>query len=90
MDAFIAVSNNNGTTFNTTKLSIEDPNGPTYAGEISDPVVFGNNVYVTWIEDENAHINEEDVFIAVSEDNGQTFNITRLSIADPNGPTAAI
>jgi hypothetical protein len=89
MDAFIAVSNNNGTSFNTTKLSIEDPNGPTFAGEISDPVVFGNSVYVTWIEDENANINEEDVFIAVSDDNGQTFNTTRLSIADPNGPTAA-
>ena len=89
MDAFIAVSNDNGTSFNTTKLSIEDPNGPTFAGEISDPVVFGNSVYVTWIEDENANINEEDVFIAVSDDNGQTFNTTRLSIADPNGPTAA-
>ncbi len=38
MDAFIAVSNNNGTSFNTTKLSIEDRNGPTFAGEISDPV----------------------------------------------------
>ena len=89
MDAFIAVSNNNGTTFNTTKLSIESQNGTTFADKISDPVVFGNNVYVTWIEDENANINEEDVFIAVSNDNGQTFNTKRLSIENQNGTTAA-
>jgi hypothetical protein len=89
MDVFIAVSNDNGTSFNNQTLSIADPNGPTSAAHISNPVVFGNNVYVTWIEDENASTEEEDVFIAVSNNDGQTFNITRLSIADPNGPTAA-
>ena len=88
-DAFIAVSNDNGITFNTINLSIADPNGPTDANNISPPVVSGNNVYVTWLEDEDDTTFEEDIFIAVSNDNGITFNTINLSIADPNGPTDA-
>ena len=49
-DPFIAVSNNTGQTFNTTRLSIADPNGPTNADHITNPVVSGSSVYVTWIE----------------------------------------
>ncbi len=87
-DAFIAVSNDNGTSFNTKRLSIADPNGPTNADRINNPVVSGDNVYVTWTEDENAFTNKNDIFIAVSNDNGVTFNnSTSLSIPDPNGPT---
>ncbi len=61
-DAFIAVSNDNGTSFNTTRLSIPDPNGPTDADRISNPVVSGDNVYVTWSEDENANTNLDNLF----------------------------
>ena len=88
-DAFIAVSNDNGTSFNPAKrLSIPDENGPTDADRINNPVVSGDNVYVTWIEDENSFTNKNDIFIAVSNDNGASFkNTTRLSIPDPNGPT---
>ena len=86
-DAFIAVSNDNGTSFNTTRLSITDPNGPTGVSSIIEPVVSGDNVYVTWQEGENTNTNSEDLFIAVSNDNGQTFNIMNLSIPNPNGPT---
>jgi hypothetical protein len=88
-DAFIAVSNDNGTSFNPAKrLSIADENGPTDADRINNPVVSGDNVYVTWIEDENSFTNKNDIFIAVSNDNGATFrNTTSLSIPDPNGPT---
>ena len=86
-DAFIAVSNDNGLTFNTINLSIADPDGPTDASSLNPPVVSGNNVYVTWTEDEDDTTDESDVFIAVSNDNGLTFNIINLSIADPDGPT---
>ena len=88
-DAFIAVSHDNGTSFNPAKrLSIPDENGPTDADRINNPVVSGDNVYVTWIEDENSFTNKNDIFIAVSNDNGASFkNTTRLSIPDPNGPT---
>ena len=54
---------------------------------INNPVVSGDNVYVTWPEDENANTNYDDLFIAVSNDNGQTFNTMNLSIPNPNGPT---
>jgi hypothetical protein len=88
-DAFIAVSHDNGTSFNPAKrLSIPDENGPTDADRVNNPVVSGDNVYVTWIEDENSFTNKNDIFIAVSNDNGATFrNTTSLSIPDPNGPT---
>ena len=86
-DAFIAVSNNNGTSFTTTRLSLSDPNGTTSASDIKMPVLSGDNVYVTWREDENTNTGDEDLFIAVSNDNGQTFETTRLSIADPTGST---
>ena len=87
-DAFIAVSNNNGTLFNTERVSIADENGPTDADRINNPVVSGDNVYVSWIEDEDFFTDENDIFIAVSNDNGVSFNnTTRLSIAHPNGPT---
>jgi hypothetical protein len=86
-DAFIAVSNDNGISFTTQNLSI-DPNGPTDLDSISEPVVSGDNVYVTWSEEENAYTNFDDLFIAVSNDNGQTFNPTQnLSIPHPNHPT---
>ena len=86
-DAFIAVSNNTGQTFNTTRLSIADPNGLTNADHITNPVVLGSSVYVTWIERSNATNGERDAFIAVSNNTGQTFKTRSLSIADPNGPT---
>ena len=86
-DAFIAVSNNTGQTFNTTRLSIPDPNGPTPADHITNPVVSGDNVYTTWIERTNATISNEDAFIAVSNDTGKTFKTESLSIPDPNGTT---
>ena len=41
MMPFIAVSNNTGQTFNTTRLSIPDPNGLTNADHITNPVVSG-------------------------------------------------
>ena len=88
-DAFIAVSNDNGLTFNTINLSIVDPGGPTDADDINPPVVSGNNVYVTWQEDEDDAVGEEDAFIAVSNDNGLTFTTINLSVADPGGPTTA-
>ena len=88
-DAFIAVSHDNGTSFNPAKrLSIPDENGPTDADRINNPVVSGDNVYVTWIEDENSFTDKNDIFISVSNDNGASFNnTTSLSIPDPNGPT---
>ena len=88
-DAFIAVSNNNGASFKRTPLSIPDPHGPTRASSISDAVVSGDNVYVTWTEYEHANTDKNDIFIAVSNDNGASFNnTTRLSLTDPSGPTA--
>ena len=52
-DAFIAVSNDNGTSFDTTRLSIPDPNGLTHAIVYFRPVISGDNVYVTWTEYED-------------------------------------
>ena len=86
-DAFIAVSNDNGASFNTKRLSIADPNGPTSVNHINNPVISGDNVYVTWSEDENANTDFDDSFISVSNDTGQTFNTMSLSITNPNGPT---
>src|SRR5215203_3061 len=82
VNAFIAVSNDTGTSFNRQNLSNIDQKN-TFAGEISNPVVFGNNVYATFIEGNNA-TNESHAFIAVSNDNGTSFNTTRLSNIDPN------
>jgi hypothetical protein len=87
-DAFIAVSNNNGATFNTTRLSNADQNN-TSAEKISNPVVFGSNVYTTWIEEENKTSSAKDAFIAVSNNNGATFNTTRLSDPILNGIVGA-
>ena len=88
-DAFIAVSNDNGTSFNRQNLSIADLNGTTAAFDIKKPIVSGDNIYVTWTEDEDSSTDYKDVFIAVSNDNGASFNTTKLSIADPIGPTHA-
>ena len=82
VNAFIAVSNDNGTSFNRQNLSNIDQKN-TFAGEISNPVVFGNNVYATFIEGNNA-TNESHAFIAVSNDTGTSFNRQNLSNIDPN------
>ena len=88
-DAFIAVFNDNGLTFNTINLSVKDPDGLTDASEISPAVVSGSNVYVTWVEDEDDTTGDEDAFIAVSNDNGLTFNTINLNVKDPDGFTDA-
>ena len=82
-DAFIAVSNDNGQTFNTTKLSKIDPDGGTRANNImNDPVVSGNNIYVTWREDKKDNTDLNNAFISVSNNNGVSFTTKGLSIFD--------
>ena len=53
----------------------------------SAPKTVSNNpnVYVTWLED-NGNTGEMDTFIAVSNNNGTSFDTQKLSIADPNWP----
>ncbi len=84
-DAFIAVSNDNGLTFNTTRLSKIDPDGGTRANNtINDPVVSGDNIYVTWREDKEDNDANflQNAFISVSNNNGVSFNTEGLSIFD--------
>jgi len=79
-DVFIAVYNNTGQTFNTTRLSKLDPE--TRANNIiNNPVVSGDNIYVTWREDKYNHPPFlQNAFIAVSNDNGASFKTEGLSI----------
>jgi hypothetical protein len=79
-DAFIAISNDSGQTFNTTRLSKLDP-GTRANNIINNPVVSGDNIYVTWREDKYNHSPFlQNAFIAVSNDNGASFKTEGLSI----------
>ena len=82
-DAYIAVSNDKGQIFNTTKLSIAGP-GPTQASAANLPVVSGNDIYVTWIEQRGNGNTLRNISIEVSNDNGGTFNTQGLSMFDNN------
>ncbi len=86
-DAFIAVSNNIGQTFNTTRLSIPDPNGPTSADHITNPVVSGNNVYTTWIERIMLQIAMKTLSLQYLTIQARHLKLMSLSIPDPNGTT---
>ena len=90
-DAFIAVSNDTGKTFNTINMSKTDPDGGTRANNIiNDPLVSGDNIYVTWREDKNNDTDLNNAFIAVSNNTGATFSSEELSIFDQNNDKANV
>ena len=78
-DAFIAISNDSGQTFNTTRLSKLDP-GTRANNIINNPVVSGDNIYVTWREDKKVDTDFNNAFISVSNNNGVSFTTKGLSI----------
>jgi hypothetical protein len=73
-----AASNDNGQTFSMPE-NISNNARDSFNSQISSE---GNNVYVAW-EDETAGINE--IFFAVSNDNGQTFSTPAENISNNTG-----
>ena len=78
---------------NSKKALVNPPHGdfsdnmiiqPNLACNIQDQILNLNNdnVFVTFRE--QTQLNGDDVFIAVSNDNGATFNTIDLSISSPN------
>ena len=67
-DIFFAVSNNNGQTFSTPVDNLSENIGDSIVPQISSE---GNNVYVVWQDDTPGN---NDIFFAVSNNNGQTFS----------------
>ena len=67
-DIFFAVSNNNGQTFSTPVDNLSENMGDSIVPQISSE---GNNVYVVWQDDTPGN---NDIFFAVSNNNGQTFS----------------
>ena len=49
----------------------------------NNPVVSGDNIYITWKEDKKNNTTRQDAFIAVSNDNGASFKTKGLSEFDP-------
>ena len=68
-DIFFAVSTDNGQTFNT-PINLSGNSGVPSFAQISSS--GDNNVYVVWLD--RVSPGNDDVFFAVSTDNGQTFN----------------
>lgn len=73
---FISVTTNNGASFQTQNLSaLENIPSGTFVGR-SIIQEIGDNVYVVWTEGTQDNL---DLFIATSNDNGETFTTQNLS-----------
>ena len=64
-------------------MSTIGPNGRTDLDSIREPVVSGENVYVTWIQGD-FNTGERNAYIAVSNDNGLSFTTQNLNVIHPN------
>jgi hypothetical protein len=79
LEIFFAVSNDNGQTFSTPPDNLSENDGTSAGPQISTE---GDNVYVVWT-DNSAGNNE--IFFAVSNDNGQTFSTPPDNLSENDG-----
>ena len=77
-EIFFAASNNNGTSFGT-PINLSNNTGFSVVPQIA---AIGNNVYVTWQDDETP--GNADIFFAASNNNGTSFS-TPINLSNNTG-----